>query len=82
LTNVPSESATRFLVEVAPGDARAFQEKMSEVPCERVGQTTREPRLRIAGQEGEWVVWAALDDLKEAWQKSLRWRKPLAAYRL
>jgi phosphoribosylformylglycinamidine synthase len=68
-----SESATRFLVEVAPGDVRAFEEMMREVPCERVGQTTREPRLRIAGQAGEWVVWAALNDLKEAWQKPLRW---------
>ena len=52
---------------------REFQEAMSEVPCMRVGQTAREPRLRIAGQNGEWVVWAALDELKEAWQKPLRW---------
>jgi phosphoribosylformylglycinamidine synthase len=68
-----SESATRFLVEVTPGDAREFQELMSDLPCMRVGQTTRDPRLRIAGAEGEWVVWAPLDELKEAWQKPLRW---------
>jgi phosphoribosylformylglycinamidine synthase len=68
-----SESATRFLVEVAPADVREFQERVNDVPCERVGQTVREPRLRIAGAEGEWVVWAALEELKEAWQKPLRW---------
>jgi phosphoribosylformylglycinamidine synthase len=68
-----SESATRFVVEVKPGDVREFQEAMSEVPCRRIGQTTREPRLRIAGSEGEWIVWVTLEDLKEAWQKPLRW---------
>jgi phosphoribosylformylglycinamidine synthase len=68
-----SESTTRFLVEVTPGDVREFQEAMSDVPCARVGHTTRESRLRIAGSDGEWIVWAALDELKEAWQKPLRW---------
>jgi phosphoribosylformylglycinamidine synthase len=29
--------------------------------------------LRIAGANGEWIVWAQLADLKEAWQKPLRW---------
>jgi hypothetical protein len=40
---------------------------------QQVGQTVKEPRLRIAGTGGEWVVWAPLADLKEAWQKPLRW---------
>ena len=29
--------------------------------------------LRIAGAGGEWLIWAALKDLKDAWQKPLRW---------
>ena len=33
----------------------------------------KEPRLRIAGANGEWIVWAALKDLKEAWRKPMRW---------
>ena len=32
----------------------------------------KEPRLRIAGANGEWLVWAKLAELKEAWQKPLR----------
>ena len=38
-----------------------------------LGKTCREPRLRIAGANGEWIVWAQLADLKDAWQKPLRW---------
>jgi phosphoribosylformylglycinamidine synthase len=69
-----SESATRFLIEVRPGDVAALSECFgNDVPRTRVGQTTHEPRLRIAGGAGEWIVWATLADLKEAWQKSLRW---------
>jgi phosphoribosylformylglycinamidine synthase len=33
----------------------------------------KEQRLRIAGAGGEWLVWSSLADLKEAWQKPLRW---------
>ncbi len=69
-----SESATRFLVEVTPANTAAFQACFAEpAPVRRIGQTIREPRLRIAGARGEWVIWAKLADLKEAWQKPLRW---------
>jgi phosphoribosylformylglycinamidine synthase len=68
-----AESATRFLVEVKPGDEAAFKECLAGVPVARVGQTCKEPRLRIAGASGEWIIWAPLPDLKEAWQKPLRW---------
>jgi phosphoribosylformylglycinamidine synthase len=69
-----AESTTRFVVEVTPGNAQAFRECLGDdVPLTQVGQTAREPRLRIVGTNGEWVVWAQLADLKEAWQKPLRW---------
>jgi phosphoribosylformylglycinamidine synthase len=69
-----SESPTRFIVEVAPAHAAAFQACFGEdVPVYRIGQTVKEPRLRIAGGNGEWIIWASLADLKEAWQRPLRW---------
>jgi phosphoribosylformylglycinamidine synthase len=69
-----SESATRFIVEVTPDNATAFRECLgSEIPLTPIGKTCPESRLRIAGAKGEWVVWAQLKDLKEAWQKPLRW---------
>ncbi len=68
-----SESQTRFIVEVQRGHAAAFAAAMAGVPCRPIGDTTKEQRLRIAGSNGEWVVWANLSALKEAWQKPLRW---------
>jgi phosphoribosylformylglycinamidine synthase II len=68
-----SESTTRFVVEVTPGNAAALTRCLEGVPCERIGQTCKEPRLRIAGVDGEWIIWTEVGDLKEAWQKPLRW---------
>lgn len=68
-----SESATRFLVEVKPQHAAAFQQAFAGLPITKVGTTVKEPRLRIAGADGEWLVWTKLDHLKEAWQKPLKW---------
>ena len=68
-----SESPTRFLVEVKPEHAPAFEACFTGVPVARVGTTTSDPRLRIAGANGEWLLWVKLATLKEAWQKPLRW---------
>jgi phosphoribosylformylglycinamidine synthase len=69
-----SESAIRFIVEVTPAHTEGFEACLGgDVPLTPLGQTCKEPRLRIAGAGGEWVVWAALADLKEAWQKPMRW---------
>jgi phosphoribosylformylglycinamidine synthase II len=68
-----AESATRFLVEATPTNAAALERSLAGLPCRRIGQTCKELRLRIAGAGGEWILWAELADLKEAWQKPLRW---------
>jgi phosphoribosylformylglycinamidine synthase len=69
-----SESTTRFVVEVAPGDGEALRKCLGpQVPLTEIGRTCPEPRLRIAGAGGEWLVSADLETLKEAWQKPLRW---------
>jgi phosphoribosylformylglycinamidine synthase len=68
-----AESATRFVIEVAPAHAEALRQCLGDVPLFPLGRTCPEPRLRIAGAAGAWVVWADLADLKEAWQKPLRW---------
>jgi phosphoribosylformylglycinamidine (FGAM) synthase-like enzyme/phosphoribosylformylglycinamidine (FGAM) synthase PurS component len=66
-----AESTTRFVVEVPAASASVFREVMREVPVALLGQTCKEPRLRIAGASGAWVVWAGLAQLKEAWQRPL-----------
>jgi phosphoribosylformylglycinamidine synthase len=68
-----SESTTRFIVEVSQANSAAFAQKFDGLPAFKIGRTVKEPRLRIAGANGEWLIWAQLDDLKEAWQKPLRW---------
>jgi phosphoribosylformylglycinamidine synthase len=68
-----SESTTRFVVEVRPDHAGDLESLFQGLPLLKLGQTCAEKRLRIAGVDGQWVVWATLEDLLEAWQKPLRW---------
>jgi phosphoribosylformylglycinamidine synthase len=68
-----AESATRFVVEVTPANAAALKQCFADLPLTQIGVTCKEPRVRIAGRQGEWLIGAKLDDLKEAWQKPLRW---------
>jgi phosphoribosylformylglycinamidine synthase II len=67
-----SESTTRFVVEVTKESEAAFRERFKALPLTELGETVREPRLRIADSRGEWSVWANQSELKEAWQKPLR----------
>ena len=68
-----SESPTRFLVEVRHENAAALKAFFDSLPLRKIGTTVKESRLRIAGEDGEWLIWANLEELKEAWQKPLRW---------
>jgi phosphoribosylformylglycinamidine synthase II len=82
-----SESNTRFLCEVRPEDAEAFERALAEVPRSLVGEVVDTGRLEIVGLpapvdlgQGEaWevraplVVSADLKTLKDAWQKPLAW---------
>jgi phosphoribosylformylglycinamidine synthase len=68
-----SESTTRFVLEVTPDHAADLESAFQGLPLLKLGHTCAEKRLRIAGADGQWVVWATLEDLKEAWQKPLRW---------
>lgn len=73
-----SESNTRFLCEVRPADASAFESLLSSVPHALIGEVTAEDRLTIAGIAAAGgaaprVIDAKLASLKEAWQAPLRW---------
>ncbi len=68
-----SESTTRFVIETTATNAAAVQALFAGLPLTPLGRTVKEPRLRIVGANGEWVVWTNLAELKEAWQKPLRW---------
>ncbi|MBK9711502.1 MAG: phosphoribosylformylglycinamidine synthase subunit PurL [Kouleothrix sp.] len=63
-----SESPSRFLVEVRPADAAAFEAALAGLPIGRVGEVTDGGELSIAGLGGEELLRAGLADLKAAWQ--------------
>ncbi len=67
-----SESNTRFLCEVPPERADAFEALLDGVPHARIGEVTDSGRLEILAG-GALVLAANIATMKEAWQKPLRW---------
>jgi len=68
-----SESNSRFIVEVAAEDKARFEETMRGVSFGQIGVVAPSERMEIYGLDGRRAVSAPLADLKEAWQKPLRW---------
>ncbi len=68
-----SESNSRFLVEVAPGNRAEFEKIMRGTSWAVIGQVAGADVLEISGLDGDRVVSVSLDELKEAWQRPLRW---------
>jgi phosphoribosylformylglycinamidine synthase subunit PurSL len=69
-----SESASRFLVEVPPDQRMAFESilRSAHVPFGRIGEVTDSARLQIESGRRQGID-LPLAELKEAWQKPLRW---------
>jgi phosphoribosylformylglycinamidine synthase subunit PurSL len=67
-----SESASRHLVTVHPEHRERFEEIMSGNCFSIVGYVTCEPEMAITGLGGGIVIKAGLEELKDAWQKTLR----------
>jgi phosphoribosylformylglycinamidine synthase len=60
-------------VEVAPENRDEFEAIMSGTSCAAIGRVTDTETLEIYGLDGKKVVSTAIADLKEAWQRPLRW---------
>jgi len=65
-----SESSARFLVEVAPEAAPAFEAVLAGRPCARVGTVTPDQRLRITGVEAAALIDLPVDTLAAAWRST------------
>jgi len=65
-----SESASRFVAEVSADNRAAFEAifRTAAVPCGQIGEVTASGRLQIDA-----LIDLPLAELKEAWQKPLRW---------
>jgi phosphoribosylformylglycinamidine synthase len=68
-----SESNSRFLVEVTPESKDEFEQVMNGTDFASIGQVTGAGELEIYGRDGRWLVAESLEELKEAWQRPLRW---------
>jgi phosphoribosylformylglycinamidine synthase subunit PurSL len=65
-----SESASRFVVTVAPGQRDAFEARMQGLPHWLLGETTLAPLFQVT-QAGEERVSTSIGTLKAAWQHPL-----------
>ncbi len=63
-----SESNSRYLVEVEPKDADAFEACLSGLPVARVGVVTSAPSLVVRGTGGREVIRTEVSDLESAWR--------------
>jgi len=68
-----SESNSRFLAEVAPKDVAAFEKILRGIPWAVIGQVNDSSVLEVSGLDYKPVLKVDIADLKEAWQKPLRW---------
>ena len=68
-----SESTSRFVAEVSPHKQKAFEKALGAVPCRCIGRVEESPEFVIYGREDTVCVNVLISDLKEAWQKPLRW---------
>jgi phosphoribosylformylglycinamidine synthase len=71
-----SESNSRFLCEVNADDVLHFEHMMGDVPHAAIGEVTDEGRLRIVDfhpENPDHVIDLPIEELKEAWQRPLRW---------
>jgi phosphoribosylformylglycinamidine synthase subunit PurSL len=63
-----AESPSRFLVELRPADAPAFETALAGLPCARIGEVTAGAELVIDGAAGGEALRADVEELKAAWQ--------------
>jgi len=68
-----SESPSRFLVEIAPENFGAFAEICKNIRFGEIGNVTDNTKLIVRDSKKQTVIEAEIAELKEVWQKSLRW---------
>lgn len=66
-----SESLSRFLVEVRPEDAAAFETCLAGCPVARIGEVSADGLLRVIGRDGSERLCLPVEALEEAWRGEL-----------
>ncbi len=68
-----SESNSRFLVEVSPDAQSDFEQIMGGSSFALVGEVTVAGKVIIEGLDGSLIIEQSIADLKNAWQRPLKW---------
>lgn len=68
-----SESMTRFVVEVKKDKKDEFEHILKDITFGLIGEVKDNNELKIKGLDGKVKILANINDLKESWQKPLRW---------
>jgi len=68
-----SESNSRFLVEIASKKKEEFESIIKDTDSAAIGKVTKDDIFEVNGRDGKSVLSVSIDELKEAWQKPLRW---------
>jgi phosphoribosylformylglycinamidine synthase len=68
-----AETASRFVVTVPPQHREAFRELLHPCAIGEVGHVLADPDFIVVGLGGQVVIRSTIADLKEAWQRPLRW---------
>jgi len=68
-----SESNSRFMVEVDKRNQKAFEKVLKNVPFGIIGCVIEKKDFTVYGLDRKRCVCAAIQDLKEAWQRPFRW---------
>ena len=68
-----SESQSRFVVTVKPENKQKFEDIMNGNIFACIGMVRNDKEFIVKGLNGNIVVNTKIDELKEAWQKTLRW---------
>ncbi|MFH1442252.1 MAG: phosphoribosylformylglycinamidine synthase subunit PurL [Candidatus Omnitrophota bacterium] len=68
-----SESNSRFVVEVERKKQKEFEKVLKGLPFGLIGCVSKDKDFRVHGIDGKVCVDLDIRELKEAWQKPLRW---------
>lgn len=67
-----SETPSRFVVTIDPTKKRNFDALLGDAVYGEIGVVSQSRIVRMMGLQKKTVIEADIDDLKEAWQKPLR----------
>jgi len=68
-----SESNSRFIVEVKAQDQKKFEKLLKEIDFGLIGCVKKDSEFEVHGLDKKLCIKANIGDLKEAWQKPLKW---------